>query len=99
MRYLLEYLRLSRENLIGEVQSTFARWEFQDASGNLPHLHCLMKMKSSASIDEIRDNISCATTTAYDLNHGLYLCPATLKKIKGAGLAQTWEECREFLRD
>lgn len=99
MRHFINYLQKSDEQILGKVNGVFARWEFQDASRNLPHLHCLLKLDSSMSVEEVRDKISCATTTSYDLSENLHISPTTMERIREAGLASSWEECVEYLKD
>lgn len=38
----MNYIVTSHEYPVGRIERCWWRWEYQDAIGNLPHIHCLL---------------------------------------------------------
>jgi hypothetical protein len=55
-----DYLLESKENMLGDVDKIFMRWEFQSAGafGNKPHVHCGLTLKGEP-IQETLDRVVC----------------------------------------
>ena len=58
IEFLLDYLRLSDEHILGEILKVWGRAEFQSAAGNLQHYHILFWLKPSD--EDVLEKIQCA---------------------------------------
>ena len=65
----MNYILTSHENPLGKIERHWWRWEYQDAKGNLPHIHCLLWTNESKHIStdlqKLQDRIRCSQKTFF----------------------------------
>jgi hypothetical protein len=63
----MNYIVTSPEKPLGTIERFWWRWEYQDANGNLPHIHCLLWTKESKhdpnDLQELQHRIRCSLNT------------------------------------
>ena len=63
-KYFMDYITRSKEEPLGPVKTFWWRWEYQEANGNVPHIHALVwtgEEKSGNSLMKIQERIGCST--------------------------------------
>ena len=63
VKYLIDLLLNSRENLVGKVRKIWGRAEFQTTAGNLPHYHILIWVEPNTFSSE---NIQCSEKNIFN---------------------------------
>lgn len=65
----MNYILTSHEYPLGNIERHWWRWEYQDAKGNLPHIHCLLWTNESkhnpADLQKLQDRIRCSQKTFF----------------------------------
>ena len=60
----MNYIFTSPEKPLRTIERFWWRWEYQDANGNLPHIHCLLWTKEDKHIPEdlnkLQEKIRCS---------------------------------------
>jgi len=63
-KMFMNYIVTSPEKPLGTIEKHWWRWEYQDASGNLPHIHCLLWTKESKhelmDLVKLQDRVWCS---------------------------------------
>ena len=54
-RIYMDYITLSPERPLGKVEHIWWRFEFQDAVGNLPHIHALLWLEEGSETQEVTE--------------------------------------------
>ena len=68
-KYFMDYIAKSDEEPLGPVKKYWWRWEYQEANGNVPHIHALLwtgEKKSGNSLIRIQRRIGCSTLVFND---------------------------------
>ena len=63
-KYFMDYIAKSVEQPLGPVKKFWWRWEYQEANGNVPHIHALLwtgEEKSGDGLLKIQRWIGCST--------------------------------------
>ena len=63
-KMFMNYIVTSPEKPLGTIEKHWWRWEYQDASGNLPHIHCLLWTKEDKAdpvdLAKLQDKVRCS---------------------------------------
>ena len=63
-KYFVDYIVNSSERPLGPVKKYWWRWEYQEANGNVPHIHALFwtgEVKHGVSLQQIQKRVACST--------------------------------------
>ena len=82
-RMYMNYIFQSPERPMGNVEKHWWRWEYQDADGNLPHIHCLLWTKEDKhdpeDLKKLQQKIRCSVGS-------FFLSPAEIQRYVDEGL-------------
>lgn len=66
-RMYMNYIISSSEHPLGKIERHWWRWEYQDAMGNLPHIHCLLwtteNKHNADDLIRLQSRIKCSQET------------------------------------
>jgi hypothetical protein len=103
-RIFLDYLKKSPSSPFKNVDSIFARHEFQSTVGNLPHIHAMLKVKWENLSQEERECVNdCIRASVLDIvrvdevqrhvDEGLFKHPSDLKNVIDIAMAVLPHKC------
>jgi len=89
-RIYMDYITLSPERPLGKVEHIWWRFEFQDAVGNLPHIHALLWLEEGSETQEVTEgrirgsNVDLITADEVDelIAEGLLSCREEAMTVK-----------------
>ena len=69
-KMFMNYILTSPEKPLGTIERHWWRWEYQDANGNLPHIHCLLWTKENKHVPEdlrfLQEKVCCSVGSFFE---------------------------------